>query len=410
MASESERPGLILGFDLDQTLIDSHSLISSDNKSWKADPAYLGDAIRCTLNYKLIDDVVIPAIETRGNGVDAILLLTNNGDEKFVHKICSVIVWYLKVKGISDKQIKNKFMFDDIMTRNNKERDPAGTKSMYDIEIMIGRINRRLLPGQKPLSTENLLERTYFFDDNHTHVIKFEMETAGRPGQYYLIKSNKAGEQGFNILKNVVPENLSNSSTMMCEDEHTDVTEYAGIKVKLNLLKGRIRGWGNAKRQETIMKAAVNNSRKRYNAEKERVQQLRDEMEKQEKVDAEERRLRQKEENARREASAKIWLGHSQPYAFKPYPFAPMPKTIPQANNVNSLTNLLGQQPPLYSTPLKRPGRNTFTLPPRREYKPPLTSAAAQYLRSKYQPTYQGGRKTKVLRKKKQSKRKTRRN
>jgi hypothetical protein len=404
MASESDRPGLILAFDLDQTLIDSHSLISADNKSWKADPAYLGDAIRCTLNYKLIDDVVIPAIETRGNGVDAILLLTNNGDEKFVHKICSVIVWYLKVKGMSDKQIKNKFMFDDIMTRNNKERNPAGTKSMYDIEIMIDRINRRLLPGQKSLSNENLLERTYFFDDNPTHVIKVELEKAGRPGQYYLIKSNKAGQQGFNILKNVVPENLSGLSPLMCEDEHTDVTEYAGIKVKLNLLKGRIRGWGNAKRQEAIIKGAVNNSRKRYNAEKERVDRLRDEMEQEEKVAVEERRARQKEENARREASAKVWLGHAQPYSFKPFPFESMPATLPQTNNANSLTKLLAQKPPLYSTPLKSPGRNTMTLPPRRNYKAPLTSAAAQYMRSKYQTTYKGGRKTK------KSKRKTRRN
>jgi hypothetical protein len=400
MASETQRPGLILGFDLDQTLIDSHSLISADNRSWKADPAYLGDAIRCTLNYKLIDDVIVPAIETRGNGVDAILLLTNNGDEKFVQKVCSVIVWYLKVKGMSDKQIKNKFMFDDIMTRNNKQRDPAGTKSMYDIEMMIDRINRRLLPGQHPLSTENLLERTYFFDDNQGHVIKIQLEAAGRPGQYYLIKSNKAGEQGFNILKNVIPENLSGASELRCEDEYTDITEYAGIKVKLNLLKGRIRGWGNAKKQETIIKAAVNNSRKRYNAERERVDRLRDEMEQEERVAAEERRAREQEEDARREASAKVWLGHAQPYTFKPYPFESMPKPLPQTNNANSLTKLLAQKQPLYSTPL----------PPRREYKAPLTSAAAQYMRSKYQTTYQGGRKTKVLRKKKQSKRKTRRN
>jgi len=176
----------------------------------------------------------------------------------------------------------------------------------------------------------------------------------------------------------------------MCEDEHTDVTEYAGIKVKLNLLKGRIRGWGNAKRQEAIMKAAVNNSRKRYNADKERVDRLRDEME-------------QEEKRARREASAKVWLGHAQPYSFKPYPFESMPATLPQTNNANSLTKLLGQKPPLYSTPLKSPGRNTMTLPPRRN-KAPLTSAAAQYMRSKYQTTYKGGRKTK------KSKRKTRRN
>ena len=344
--------GLILGFDLDQTLIDTHSLLRPDH-SWIADPMHMSEEIRCALNYKLIDEVIIPALQVRNKGVDAIFLLTNNSDDRFVFYVCVEIVKYLLKAGLRDDIISNSYrneyfidsrdpskppkliyarpnysggtnlMFDDIMTRNDTERDSIdpNRKSMRNIETMILNIKKRFV--HKNISTHNLLSRTYFFDDNTGHVIKNELDASVEGGKYYLIQSNVRGKQGFN--------RILGTGTIMCKEEHTDKTDYSLIHSKLDELKG---GWGDSHRQKELIEAAVEASRKRNQEARAKIEELREKMEAQEKANADARRRLE----VSRDTIKASTTGTAGTAAKRPNPW------LAQRNNTNALTEMLSQQ------------------------------------------------------------------
>ena len=346
--------GLILGFDLDQTLIDTHSLLRPDY-SWIADARDMSEEIRCALNYKLIDEVIIPALQVRTKGVDAILLLTNNSDDTFVFYVCVEIVKYLLTKGLQEEVINNSYrnkyfidnpsksprlvparpyysggtnlMFDDIMTRNNEgERHPSNPniKSIKDIETMIQRIKTRFPTSL--ISTDDLLSRTYFFDDNAGHVIKTELDAVREGGKYYFIQSNLRGKQGFN--------RILGTGTINCKEEHTDKTDYSLIHSKLDKLKG---GWGNSKRQKELIEAAVEASRIRNEEARARMEELREKMEAQEKANADARRRLEVSRDTIKASTAGT-AGTAGTAAKRPNPW------LAQRNNTNALTELLSQQ------------------------------------------------------------------
>ena len=157
--------GLVLVFDLDNTLIDT-----VDMESMKADEQLIKDA----LNLKIINLVLNTAETFRmryPGSVDAILLLTNNGDSDYVSHVCKVIAEMYQGKVSNFRNIgksenarintSRPLFFDYIMMRGNKHRFKDGrnrelVKNMGLVRKMLNALN---------VDSYNLQERTFFFDD-----------------------------------------------------------------------------------------------------------------------------------------------------------------------------------------------------------------------------------------------------
>lgn len=147
--------GLILVFDLDETIVNT-------TKPLKFNPEIL--------------KILTVASSIRGQGVDAIFLLTNNGDDKYVDEIN---------KGLARiTDYDNDKFFDAVMTANHMFRtleDDYPIKHLQDIKILMS-------AARKPFRTnEDLMSRTYFFDDQE-HVIQHEMEDNfdGKYANHYI--------------------------------------------------------------------------------------------------------------------------------------------------------------------------------------------------------------------------------
>jgi hypothetical protein len=201
--------GLVLVFDLDQTLIDSHGSIM-DEVINKAMPQNKKDElIDKALNKRLVEEVLRPASRLRGdpNKVDAICLLTNNSDRNYVFEICKYLHKLLKSPGafesvrripaIGDPDFPEansgeNYFFDYIMVRQHSSRPKWGNpaKRLRDVEFMLNALKK---------STNDLERRTFFFDDMlPTHVINMELTQKGYPDHYTIIKNCEGdGSGGF---------------------------------------------------------------------------------------------------------------------------------------------------------------------------------------------------------------------
>ena len=151
--------GLILVFDLDQTLIDSTNLLQRVNEGKK-----LWNLIESHLNMRIIDTILRPALQLRGGkGVDAIFLLSNNNSSDYVINI----IHYLSLKlGVDD-------IFDYVMIRNHpsRERTLNPPKRLVDVEFMVNNMITPISYSDK----YSLARRVYFFDDNTKHLIRDEI-------------------------------------------------------------------------------------------------------------------------------------------------------------------------------------------------------------------------------------------
>lgn len=211
--------GIILVFDLDQTLIDSGALTrESEQGRRRPFPSYL--------NITLIETVLRPAVQMRGRGVDAILLLTNNSDTEY-------IVYVLKglnsvVLGNDDTDVFDSFMDRYDIDRHDKSNTETPTKSIEDVKNML----REHLPA---LSRVNLPQRIYFFDDNTDHVIGGQI-----PAEHYF-KIQSAGNPGFTV-------------------GNKDTTDYTVIT---RLLQGKVGGMRKRKRGKKTKKRLRRRSRHR---------------------------------------------------------------------------------------------------------------------------------------------------
>ena len=180
-SANQDNQGLVLVFDLDQTLIDTNALLSSG--AWdkidfsERESAFINyNTIGPFLNLHLIKDVIKPALELRPQQVSAILLLTNNGNDTFVNIVCEVI---------RQKMRWPMPIFDSVMTRNSLLRDKSNDppKSIGDVAVMM---------HNKGLNTEDLSSRVYFFDDRfEPHVIRSQLDNKDK--QYIVIPSEKTG-------------------------------------------------------------------------------------------------------------------------------------------------------------------------------------------------------------------------
>jgi hypothetical protein len=175
--------GLILVFDLDQTLIDTKDVfLVKKNGNEDAElklrrdmienPYVSDDFIEGSVNARLIEEVLIPASKLRGNGVDGIFLLTNNGSVPYVESVCRYLA---NTIGNTDG---NRYFFDYIMTRNDpsKRADPF-SKNVSNIKHMLRHDCPFSKRHRRPVITiddYDLAQRLFFFDDQE-HVIHNEL-------------------------------------------------------------------------------------------------------------------------------------------------------------------------------------------------------------------------------------------
>jgi hypothetical protein len=156
--------GLILVFDLDQTLAHTTNLL------------YFNLNIAHILNY-------ITKKALRGSVINGIFLLTNNDNKEYVKLIDENLKRALKSTGAfrgGEGYPADTYFFDYIMDYTNSHRHANKTKSYADIKFMVDSL------GIRYTDDNELLRRTYFFDDLE-HVLKGEMTAAGLPDHYIQI-------------------------------------------------------------------------------------------------------------------------------------------------------------------------------------------------------------------------------
>ena len=161
--------GLVLVFDLDQTLIDTKAI----SKITRTD-----DVIKAALNRKIVNGILGPATAFRTSypgSIDAILLLTNNRNAAYISKVCEIISQELghtgsnfrNIQSIENSRFKNKvpLFFDYIMMHQNMKRY-SDNKSLRDVRIMLNILK---------VKDDNLASRTYFFDDQEHGIMRSEI-------------------------------------------------------------------------------------------------------------------------------------------------------------------------------------------------------------------------------------------
>jgi hypothetical protein len=176
------KPGLVLVFDLDQTLIDTHNdwsgimdSLQDESLTDKQFKDIINTKIVPLLNMTLINKILRPASVLRKTGQGAaILMLTNNTRIEFAANVSYAIQDLLKSvsKYHDGKGGRHFYFFDYIMLRNHESRDgsPNPPKSITDVETMLQKIG---------LSIRDLEERTYFFDDRSDHDIRYDFTRGG---------------------------------------------------------------------------------------------------------------------------------------------------------------------------------------------------------------------------------------
>jgi hypothetical protein len=173
---EHRNKGLILVFDLDQTLIDTEKLfrrkdppsefngVIFESLMERIDTPHRSDnVIHKQINHRLIEEVLAPASELRGRGVDGIFLLTNNNSNVYVKAVGRYLANKL---GNTDG---NEYFFDYIMTRNDPSRgaNPL-SKNLSNIKHMLRTrcpFSHKIREPVEIIDDLDLAERLFFFDD-----------------------------------------------------------------------------------------------------------------------------------------------------------------------------------------------------------------------------------------------------
>jgi len=188
----SMSPGLILVFDMDQTLVDTNSLLEIKNAAnshtyFNTFSTHIDslskvhyENIEKNLNTSLIDGILKPAIEQRKNNgtVSAILLLTNNSHDMYIKNVLLAINNRLGL--LINNKLGKVRAFDKVFSRNRGGLNPTGRnppKRLADVEEMLSRVG-------KPFLKNTLASRVYFFDDHHEHKIKNEIAN----DHYFTVK------------------------------------------------------------------------------------------------------------------------------------------------------------------------------------------------------------------------------
>jgi hypothetical protein len=178
--------GLVLVFDLDQTIIDSSDPYLFDRPNTPEGIALLKVRAKELLNTKLLNNVIKRAARLRGKKdasgndlVSGIFLLTNNSSKIMVSAVDSVlrdevaimnpggsIGRYMTSENIdpdTEGMPRQDYFFDSILMREHRMRTPAPQqqsplKVLKDVSNMLGFIGVKL-------SDQELRENVFFFDD-----------------------------------------------------------------------------------------------------------------------------------------------------------------------------------------------------------------------------------------------------
>ena len=199
--------GLVLVFDLDNTIINTNEELINFVKDKTKTPEEKKQLIDNALNKVLINEVLKPAADLRDtntNKVDAIFLLTNNSSYDYVSAVSSYLAEILKSKGSFETVRKDRKLgdpkfpdpasdahfFDYIMVRQHPSRSLfSPTKSSQDVTFMMNSL-------KKPVN--DLLNRVLFFDDAvPKHYLFSELEGKGLDNRYIFIKNNTEQQIGF---------------------------------------------------------------------------------------------------------------------------------------------------------------------------------------------------------------------
>ena len=204
--------GLILVFDLDQTLVDSNGLMDTvltEAEKPSPDERVIYNLIEPKLNKNLMRNVLTQAMVLRSRGmmIDAIFLLTNNSSREYVARVSAVLYQFFslpeflgKFQSVRSSPVGNSrfpdvaTIFDYIMVRQHAARprlvDPP--KNLGDVKVMMGAI------GMPLTDDATLARRVFFFDDNDSHVLSRELAHYGSPDHYIQIKGPLTGAGGVN--------------------------------------------------------------------------------------------------------------------------------------------------------------------------------------------------------------------
>jgi len=196
--------GLVLVFDMDQTLIDT----SDGIKERPINDSTIPD-IKDALNYKLIEEVLRPAAILRSTGkIDAIVMLTNTSKKCFAAYVSYVLSMILDSESKYNStevnptldcnfydtgQTITQSFFDYIMWSDptrRKKKDPASKEVSKDLDDV------RLILEALEINTDSLENRIFFFDDRSDHLMGKEFASAGFENHYVKI-SPREKDPGF---------------------------------------------------------------------------------------------------------------------------------------------------------------------------------------------------------------------
>ena len=184
--------GLILVFDLDQTITDSKlpGLFTVPTNSQGADK--LRALIKTALNMNVVNLLKRAAPLRSTDGVSAICLLTNNASPTFVSMVDSVLQELCGSTGKYKTYRENvnanampikPYFFDSIFMREHSTRAKitSPTKSLLDVSNMM-----KFLKEYGNIS--DIIKNTYFFDDVGTHVMRqeFNFMESGKYRDHYI--------------------------------------------------------------------------------------------------------------------------------------------------------------------------------------------------------------------------------
>ena len=182
------KDGLVLVFDMDQTIIDSDPFFKSNPLEYSKIPDYL--------NMNVVN-ILLRAAKLRPTKVMAIFLLTNNSDKQFVAAVDSALYKlsmgsrgkYNTVESAdsnSSKMPHKEYFFDDIFMIDHPKRKQAsigvssGVKDLHTVLEMMHTINSDEHP--------NIIKNLFFFDDMSNHKLhdEFIEYSGGKYKNHYI--------------------------------------------------------------------------------------------------------------------------------------------------------------------------------------------------------------------------------
>jgi len=177
--------GIVLVFDLDQTILDSSDPKFFDNS---LTPEEIREMIKKNLNMNIVN-ILIRASNLRPSGkVGAICLLTNNSSVNFVQLVDSVLkeltgsVGSYGKKAVEDGFEAGEYFFDAIMTRNHIARPSTASGSPPK---RLEDINKMLEPFDLSFGSATM-DDLFFFDDLSNHDIMRTYKEVGEFRENYI--------------------------------------------------------------------------------------------------------------------------------------------------------------------------------------------------------------------------------